>query len=85
MITDSMELFASKNVRGIRKFHGVLGSIVFDRDVRFSSKFWTGIEEEMTTMMCFGKASHPETGATNAPLSASHSTPHTCTGERWAI
>lgn len=82
---DSMEKLASMNVREIVRFHGVLRSVVSERNVRFTKKFWTGLWDAMATRMCFGTAAHPETGAANVPLSASRSTPHTRTREGWAI
>ncbi len=39
-ITDSMEKLADLYVREIVRLHGVLVSIVSDRDPQFTSKFW---------------------------------------------
>ena len=39
--------------------HGVLVSIVSDRDPRFTSNFWGGLQKEFGTKLRFSAAFHP--------------------------
>ncbi|XP_040992675.1 uncharacterized protein LOC121239486 [Juglans microcarpa x Juglans regia] len=48
-------------VREIVKLHGVLVSIVSDRDPRFTSKFWRNLQEAMGTKLSFNTVFHPQT------------------------
>ena len=41
--------------------HGVPISIVSDRDVRFTSRFWKKFQEELGTRVHFSTAYHPQT------------------------
>ncbi|KAL0557197.1 hypothetical protein IC582_005715 [Cucumis melo] len=51
------QLYMSEIVR----LHGVPLSIVSDRDARFTSKFWKGLQAAMGTRLDFGTAFHPQT------------------------
>ncbi|KAL0556241.1 hypothetical protein IC582_004752 [Cucumis melo] len=51
------QLYMSEIVR----LHGVPVSIVFDRDARFTSKFWKGLHTAMGTRLDFSTAFHPQT------------------------
>ena len=48
-------------VREIVSSHGVPISIVSDRDVRFTSRFWQKFNEELGTRLHFSTAFHPQT------------------------
>ncbi|TYK21249.1 ty3-gypsy retrotransposon protein [Cucumis melo var. makuwa] len=45
----------------IVRLHGVPVSIVSDRDARFTSKFWKGLQLALSTRLDFSKAFHPQT------------------------
>ncbi|KAL0533445.1 hypothetical protein IC582_030285 [Cucumis melo] len=51
------QLYMSEIVR----LHGVPVSIVSDRDARFTSKFWKGLQTAMGTRLDFSMAFHPQT------------------------
>ncbi|KAL0537620.1 hypothetical protein IC582_026603 [Cucumis melo] len=51
------QLYMSEIVR----LHGVPVSIVSDRDARFNSKFWSGLQNTMGTRLDFSTAFHPQT------------------------
>ncbi|KAL0546152.1 hypothetical protein IC582_016058 [Cucumis melo] len=51
------QLYMSEIVR----LHGVPVSIVSDRDARFTSKFWKGLQTAMGTRLDFTTAFHPQT------------------------
>nr|KAJ0200734.1 hypothetical protein LSAT_V11C600310350 [Lactuca sativa] len=57
----SAEKLADIYVREIVARHGVLVSVVSDRDVRFTSRFWKRFHDEMGTRLHFSTAFHPQT------------------------
>ncbi|TYG49507.1 hypothetical protein ES288_D10G099900v1 [Gossypium darwinii] len=52
-----VELYISEIV----KLHGVLISIIFDRDSRFTSRFRDNLQEALGTQLHFSTAFHPQT------------------------
>ena len=48
-------------IREMVKLHGVLVSIVSDKDLRFISRFWPKLQKAMDTTLHFSIAFHPQT------------------------
>ena len=48
-------------IRRIFRYHGLLTSIVFDRDPKMMSLFWQGVFENLGTKLNFSLAYHPQT------------------------
>lgn len=59
--SSSAEKLAELYVREVVSRHGVPISIVSDRDVRFTSRFWKKFHEELGTRLHFSTAYHPQT------------------------
>ncbi|KAJ9537987.1 hypothetical protein OSB04_030720 [Centaurea solstitialis] len=57
----SSEVLADIYVREIVARHGVPVPVISDRDVRFTSCFWSKFHEELGTKLQFGTAFHPQT------------------------
>ncbi|KAJ4973220.1 hypothetical protein NE237_006394 [Protea cynaroides] len=57
----TLERLAKLYVDNIVRLHGVLESIVSDRDPRFTSKFWEGLQKAMGTTLKFSTAFHRQT------------------------
>ena len=57
----SAEKLADIYVREIEARQGVPVSVVSDRDVRFTSRFWKRFHDEMGTRLLFSTAFHPHT------------------------
>ncbi|KAJ4959984.1 hypothetical protein NE237_019894 [Protea cynaroides] len=55
----TLERLAKLYVDNIVRLHGVPESIVSDRDPRFTSKFWEGLQKAMGTTLKFSTAFHP--------------------------
>ena len=59
--SSSAEKLADMYVHKIVARHGVPVSIFFNRDVRFTSRFWQKSHEELGTQLHFNTAFHPQT------------------------
>ena len=59
--SSSAEKLAEIYVREVVSRHGAPISIVSDRDVRFTSRFWKKFHEELGTKLHFSTAYHPQT------------------------
>ena len=59
--SSSAEKLADMYVHKIVARHGVPVSIVSDRDVRFTSRFWQKFHEELGTRLHFSTVFHPQT------------------------
>lgn len=60
-ISDTMESYSYHYNNEIVRLHGVLVSIVSDRDPRFTSHFWQSLQTALGTNHCFSTAFHPQT------------------------
>ncbi|EOY21236.1 Uncharacterized protein TCM_012637 [Theobroma cacao] len=59
--TYSIEKLARLYIDEIVRLHGILVSIVLDRDPRFTSRFWPKFQEVLGTKLRFSTACHPQT------------------------
>ncbi|KAG8483060.1 hypothetical protein CXB51_021951 [Gossypium anomalum] len=57
----SLQKLAKLYVAEIVRLHGVLVSIISDRDPRFTSQFWQKLHEVLGTRLNFSMAFHPQT------------------------
>ena len=60
-VEDSLEKLAKLYVDEIVRLHGVLFSIVSDRDPRFTSRFWSSLRAALGARLHFSTAFHPQT------------------------
>ena len=58
---DSLDKLAQLYMEDIVRLHGVPLSIVSDRDPRFTSRFWSSLQDVMGTRLHFSTAFHPQT------------------------
>ncbi|XP_075088413.1 uncharacterized protein LOC107803690 [Nicotiana tabacum] len=57
----SLERLAELYINEIVRLHGIPISIVFDRDPRFVSIFWSSLQESLGSRLNFSTAFHPQT------------------------
>lgn len=60
-MTFSMEQFVQLYFKEMVKLHGVLVSIVSDRDSRFTLNFWKSLHRAMGTKLNYSTVFHPQT------------------------
>ena len=60
-MTFTSEEFYRLYIREIIRLHGVLVSIVLDRDPRFTTQFWKSFQQVMGTQLMMSTAFHPQT------------------------
>ena len=58
----SMDQLAKLYVNEIFQLHGIQLSIVYDRDPRFTSRFWKELQSALGTRLNFSTIFHPQTG-----------------------
>ena len=58
---DPLDKLAQLYVAEIVRLHGVPISIVSDRDPRFTSRFWSSLQDAMGTRLHFSTTFHPQT------------------------
>ena len=59
--TDSIEKLCRVYIDQIVRLHGVHISIVSDRDPRFVSRYWSGLQKALGTQLSLSTAFHPQT------------------------
>ena len=57
----SLDKLAEIYVNEIVRLHGVPVSIVSDRDLQFTSRFWGSLQKALGTKLNFSIAFHPQT------------------------
>ena len=60
-MTFTLERFCRLYIREIVQLHGVLVSIVSDRDPRFTAHFWKSFQKAMGTRLTMSTTFHPQT------------------------
>ena len=60
-MTFALERFCQLYIREIVRIHGVLVSIVSDRDPRFTTHFWKSFQKAMGTRLTMSTTFHPQT------------------------
>ena len=60
-VEDSLEKLAKLYVNEIVRLHGVPVSIVSDRDLGFTSRFWPSLQAGLGTRLHFSTSFHPQT------------------------
>ncbi|GJY14575.1 putative reverse transcriptase domain-containing protein [Tanacetum coccineum] len=59
--TDSMEKLTRQYLKEVVSRHGVLVSIIFARDSKFTSHFWQSLNKAIFTQLDMSTAYHPQT------------------------
>jgi hypothetical protein len=60
-MTDSVDKLAKLYVNEVIRLHGVLISIISDRDPRFTSRLWPSLQQAMGTKLNLSTTFHPQT------------------------
>ena len=56
----SLDKLVELYIKEIVRLHGILISIISDRDPRFTSRFWEKLQEALGTQLNFSTTFHPE-------------------------
>ncbi|GJS00050.1 reverse transcriptase domain-containing protein, partial [Tanacetum coccineum] len=59
--TDPLEKLARMYLKEVVTRHGILVSIICDRDPRFASNFWRSLQKALGTNLDMSTAYHPQT------------------------
>jgi hypothetical protein len=59
-MTESLESLAQLYIREIVRLHGVLISIVSDKDPKFTTRFWKSLQDALGTKLDLNTAFHPQ-------------------------
>ncbi|GJZ53091.1 putative reverse transcriptase domain-containing protein [Tanacetum coccineum] len=59
--TDTMEKLTRQYLKEVVSIHGEPVSIIFDRDIKFTSHFWKSLNEALGTQLDMSTAYHPQT------------------------
>ena len=57
----SLDKIAEMYIKEIVRLHGIPISIISDRDMRFTSRFWGKLQEALGTRLNFNTSFHPQT------------------------
>ena len=60
-VSYSLDKLTEVYIREVVRLHGVPFSIVSDRDPRFTSRFWPGLQHALGTKLRFSTAFYPQT------------------------
>lgn len=60
-ISYPLQKLAKIYISVIVMLHGILSSIIFDRDLRFTSRFWESLQEALGTKLRLSFVYHPQT------------------------
>jgi hypothetical protein len=60
-MTDSVDKLAKLYINKVIRFYGVLVSIIFDRDPRFTSRLWPTLQQALGTKLNLSTTFHPQT------------------------
>ena len=60
-VRDSVDHHADLYIRDVVRLHGVLVTIVLDRDPRFTARLWQSLQSALGTKLTFSTAYHPQT------------------------
>ena len=84
----SLEKLTSLYISEIVRLHGVPSSIVFDRDPRFTSRFWESLNRALGTKLRLSSAYHPQIdGQTEQTIQSLEDLLRACVSEKkwiWA-
>ncbi|GKA75413.1 putative reverse transcriptase domain-containing protein [Tanacetum coccineum] len=58
---DSMEKLTRQYLKEVVTRHGVPVSIIYDRDIRFTSHFWQSLKKALSTQLDMSTVYHPQT------------------------